>query len=219
MAMDELDVGGKPVRAYVADAAGHEAPGVVVFHAWWGLNEDVTAFADRLAHAGFFVLAPDLYSGAVTAEIDEAKRLTGTVDEDAANAIALAAVDRLAARAGADARIGAVGFSFGAHWSVWTATQRDRVGASVVYYGTTGGPVLEQPGAPVLGHFAADDPFEGPDDVAAFEQGLRGAGREITTYLYPGTGHWFAEPSRDAFRAEAASLAFERTVKFLRRTL
>ena len=219
MAMDELDVAGKPARAYVADAAGEDAPGVVVFHAWWGLNEDVTAFADRLADAGFFVLAPDLYSGAVTAEIDEAKRLTGTVDEDAANAIALAAVDRLAARPGADARIGAVGFSFGAHWSVWSATQRDRVGASVVYYGTTGGPVLEQPGAPVLGHFAEDDPFEGPDDVAAFEEGLRGAGREITTYLYPGTGHWVAEPSRDAFREEAANLAFERTVELLRRTL
>ena len=219
MALDELEVAGTPVRTYLADAAGDEAPGVVVFHAWWGLNEDVTAFADRLADAGFFVLAPDLYSGAVTAEIDEAKRLTGTVDEDAANAIALAAVDRLAARPGADGRIGAVGFSFGAHWSVWSATQRDRVGASVVYYGTTGGPVLAQPGAPVLGHFAEDDPFEGPDDVAAFEAGLRSAGREITTYLYPGTGHWFAEPSRDAFREEAANLAFERTVEFLRRTL
>jgi carboxymethylenebutenolidase len=217
--MDELEVEGQPVRTYVTNGAGGDAPGVVVFHAWWGLNEDVTAFADRLGDAGFFVLAPDLYSGAVTAEIDEAKRLTGTVNEDAANAIALAAVDRLAARPSPDARIGAVGFSFGAHWSVWSAAQRDRVGASVVYYGTTGGPVLEQPGAPVVGHFAEDDPFEGPDDVAAFEAGLRNAGREMTTYLYPGTGHWFAEPSRDAFRPEAADLAFERTVEFLRRTL
>ena len=219
MARDELDVAGQAVRTYVADAAGEGAPGVVVFHAWWGLNDDVQAFADRLASAGFFVLAPDLYSGALTAEIDEAKRLTGTVDEDAANAIALAAVDRLAARTGTDGRIGAVGFSFGAHWSVWSATQRDRVGGSVVYYGTTGGPVLEQPGAPVLGHFAEDDPFEGPDDVAAFEEGLRGAGRAVTTFLYPGTGHWFAEPSRDAYRHEAADLAFQRTVEFLRRNL
>ena len=219
VAMDELEVAGQSVRTYVADAAGDDAPGVVVLHAWWGLNDDVKAFADRLADAGFLVLAPDLYSGAVTADIDEAKRLTGTVDEEFANAIALAAVDRLASRPGADGRIGTVGFSFGAHWSVWTATQRDRVGGSVVYYGTTGGPVLNDPGAPVVGHFAEDDPFEGPDDVAAFEQGLRSAGREVTTYLYPATGHWFAEPSRDAYRPEAADLAFERTVEFLRRTL
>jgi carboxymethylenebutenolidase len=217
MAMDELEVGGARVRVYAAGAA--EAPGVVVFHAWWGLNDDVTAFADRLAAAGFAVLAPDLYSGNVTAEIDEAKRLTGTVDEDAANAVSLAAIDRLAGRAGAGGGVGAIGFSFGAHWSVWSATQRDRVAASIVYYGTTGGPVLDSPGAPVLGHFAEDDPFEGPDDVAAFEDSLRKAGRETTIHLYAGTGHWFAEPSRDAYRQDAADLALERTIEFLRRLL
>jgi dienelactone hydrolase len=37
--------------------------------------------------------------------------------------------------------------------------------------------------------------------------------------MYPGTGHWFAEPSRDAYRPDAAELAFERTVGFLREHL
>jgi carboxymethylenebutenolidase len=218
MAMDELEVAGQPVRAYVADAAGADAPGVVVFHAWWGLNDDVTAFADRLADAGFFVIAPDLYGGEVTADVDEAKRLTGTVDEEDANAIALAALERLAGRPGGSGTIGAVGFSFGAHWAVWSPAQHEGRGGSVVYYGTTGGPVLAQPGGPVLGHFAEDDPFEGPEDIAAFEEGLREGGRASTIHLYPDTGHWFAEPSRDAYRKEAADLAFERTVEFLRRS-
>ena len=217
MAMDELQVAGQRVRAYVADTAAADSPGVVVFHAWWGLNDDVTAFADRLAEAGFFAIAPDLYGGAVTAEVDEAKRLTGTVDEEHGNAIALAAVERLARRPGASPAIGAVGFSFGAHWAVWTPSQHDGSGPSVVYYGTTGGPVLAQRGGPVLGHFAEDDPFEGPEDIAAFEEGLREGGRLTTIHLYPDTGHWFAEPSRDAYRKEAADLAFERTVEFLGR--
>ena len=216
--MDQLEVAGQPVRAYVADSAGGEAPGVVVFHAWWGLNDDVTGFADRLADAGFSVIAPDLYGGAVTAEVDEAKRLTGSVDEEHANAIALSALEWLARRPrGSGAIAGAVGFSFGAHWSVWCPTQQHGRGASVVYYGTTGGPVLAQSGGPVLGHFAEDDPFEGPEDIAAFEEGLREGGRESTIHLYPGTGHWFAEPSRDAYRLEASDLAFARTVEFLRR--
>ena len=77
--------------------------------------------------------------------------------------------------------------------------------------------MLAQPGGPVLGHFAEDDPFEAPEDIAAFKEGLREGGRASTIHLYPGTGHWFAEPSRDAYRREASDVAFERTVEFLRR--
>ena len=217
--MEQLDANGRPTTLYVADAAGDDAPGVVLYHAWWGLNDDVKAFADRLADAGFHVVAPDLYRGSITAEIEEAKQLTRSVDEADADAIALAAIDRLTNRPNAPSRIGAVGFSFGAHWAMWSAAQRDAVGASVVYYGTTGGPFLAEARIPVQGHFAADDPFEGPDDVAAFEGALRDAGREVAIHTYPATGHWFAEPSRDAYRREAAEQALERTVAFLQEQL
>ena len=55
--------------------------------------------------------------------------------------------------------------------------------------------------------------------MTAFELGLRDAGRDVTIHRYPGTGHWFAEPSRDAYRRDAANLAFERTEAFLHRHL
>ena len=71
----------------------------------------------------------------------------------------------------------------------------------------------------MLGHFAESDPYEPDESVAAFEGELRDAGRDVVLHVYAGTGHWFAEPSRDAWRAEAADLAFERTVAFLRRHL
>ena len=215
---EQLDAIGRPTTAYVAKAAG-DAPGVVLYHAWWGLNDDVKAFADRLAEGGFFVIAPDIYRGSITAEVEEAKQLTRLVDEADADAIALAAIDRLAERPNAPGRIGAVGFSFGAHWAMWAAAQRDAVGASVVYYGTTGGPFLAEAQVPVQGHFAADDPFEGREDVAAFEGALRQARREVTIHTYPATGHWFAETSRDAYRREAAEQALARTVEFLREQL
>jgi carboxymethylenebutenolidase len=51
------------------------------------------------------------------------------------------------------------------------------------------------------------------------EDGFRAAGRRATVHRYPGTGHWFAEPSRDAYRKEAAELAFSRTIEFLRAEL
>ncbi|MFI5227061.1 MAG: dienelactone hydrolase family protein [Candidatus Limnocylindrales bacterium] len=219
-AFETVVAGDSTTRMYVAgDGRGH-APGVVVLHAWWGLNDDVVAFADRLAAAGFTVVAPDLYGdGQVASTVEDADRLSGAVAESAVNATALAAIDSLAERLGPTVPLAALGFSFGAHWAMWAPTQRDRVEATVLYYGTTGGSVLTHASVPVLGHFAEDDPYETDEGVAEFEEALRRAGREVTIRRYQGTGHWFAEPSRDAYRPAAADLAFERTVTFLRQRL
>jgi len=60
------------------------------------------------------------------------------------------------------------------------------------------------------------DSYEPDEQVTAFERAIRDAGRNVVIHRYVGTGHWFAEPSRDAWRPEAGHLAFERTVAFLR---
>jgi len=216
---EAIETGGDSTRLYVTGDLRPGAPGVVVFHAWWGLNGDVIAYADRLAAAGFAVVAPDLYRGALATTVDEAESLARSLDEASADSIALATVDRLTARLGPESKLGAVGFSLGAAWAMWTPLRRDRVVASVVYYGTTGGPVLEKGTASVIGHFAETDPFEPDASVEAFERALQSARRDVVVYRYPGTGHWFAEPSRDAWREAPANLAFERTVSFLRERL
>jgi carboxymethylenebutenolidase len=212
---------GKPARQYVAGDRAAGAPGVVVLHPWWGLNKDVTAYADRLAAAGFVVAAPDLFDGQVASTIEDAERLSSAGDDavESLNAIVLASVDRLADRLAPPSKLATLGFSFGAHWAMWAPTERDRVVASVVYYGSTSGGVLNRSTAPVLGHFAEFDPYETDEGIAEFEEALRSAGRDVTIHRYPDTGHWFAEPSQDAYRPEAADLAFERTMTFLRECL
>jgi carboxymethylenebutenolidase len=216
---ETIEAGGATSRVYAADDAGPEAPGVVVFHAWWGLNDDVVTYADRVAAAGFAVVAPDLYGGPVASTIEEADRLSASIDEAAADAIALATIDDLADRLGPAARLAAVGFSLGGAWSMWSPAERACVAASVVYYGSIEGPSLSRASVPVLGHFAETDPYESDEAIAAFEATLRSTGRDVVIHRYPGTGHWFAEPSRDAYRVAAADLAFERTIAFLGRHL
>jgi carboxymethylenebutenolidase len=218
-AFETIQVGVATTRAYVAGDFEPGAGGVVLLHAWWGLNHDIVAFADRLAAEGHAVVAPDMFDGQVAETIDHADQLAGSSDEAAIQPIVRAAVDLLASRLGEDVPLVAVGFSFGAAWAVWAPTELDGVAASVVYYGTYTGSVLSRASVPVLGHFAEDDPYETAETVAEFEQGLREAGREATIHRYPGTGHWFAEPSRDAYQSEAAELAFGRTIAFLRQHL
>ena len=215
---EQLRAGESGARAHVRIPADARS-GVVVLHAWWGLNDDVIAYADRLAGEGFAVVAPDMFGGQVASTIDEADRLSSEMNEELGQAITLAAVDLLADRLGPNAPLAALGFSFGGAWAIWAPTQRERLDATVVYYGTWVGSVLAEATAPVLGHFAEEDPYETDETVVAFEHGLRDAGRDVTIHRYPGTGHWFAEPSRDAYRPEAAEPAFQRTLAFLQQHL
>ena len=220
---DTLAVGDATTRLYVAGDVRPGALGVVVLHAWWGLNDDVTGYADRLADAGFAVVAPDMFGGQVASTIEEAERLSSAAESaeaaPAVEAIALASVDDLAERLGPASRLAVLGFSFGAAYATLIPAVRDLIVASVAYYGVYTGSHIDRSSAAVLGHFAEKDQFESDEGIAELEDAIRSAGREVTIDRYPGTGHWFAEPSRDAYRAEAADLAFDRTVAFLRKHL
>ena len=55
--------------------------------------------------------------------------------------------------------------------------------------------------------------------VDHLEASLRSAGRPVTFYRYPGVEHWFFEPDvTQAYNAAAASLAWDRTLAFLKRS-
>ena len=62
--------------------------------------------------------------------------------------------------------------------------------------------------------------FEPLEEVRTLEESIRAAGREVEFYTYPNTGHWVFEANRpDAYNAEAATLAWDRMIAFLRAQL
>ncbi len=78
---------GQALSGYLAEPAQpNGAPAVVVVQEWWGLNDQIRGVADRLAHAGFLVLVPDLYRGLSTVEKEEAHHLMTGLDFGAAAA-------------------------------------------------------------------------------------------------------------------------------------
>ena len=50
---------------FLAAPPSGAGPGVLVLHAWWGLNDTLKAFCTRLGDSGFVAFAPDLYHGKV----------------------------------------------------------------------------------------------------------------------------------------------------------
>jgi carboxymethylenebutenolidase len=199
--------------------AGKGAP-VLVLHAWWGLNETMKAFCRRLAEAGFVAFAPDLYHGQVAETIAEAETLGEALDANhrQAKAEIAEAARFLHERTGqAAGGLAVIGFSLGAYYALDLSTaDPEHVHAVVLFYGTGPGDFSSSRAA-YLGHFAETDEYEPPANVDELEADLRRAGRPVTFYRYPDTGHWFFEPDRpQAFNPVAANLAWERTLAFLK---
>jgi carboxymethylenebutenolidase len=197
-------------------------PAVLVLHAWWGLNDTMKAFCTQLAESGFVAFAPDLYHGQVADTIADAEALGQALDANYVQAkaeIAEAAM-YLDERAGQDGHgLAVIAFSLGAYYALdLAAAQPERIHSVVLFYGTGDGDYSRSRAA-YVGHFAEDDEFEPQTSVDALEESLRRAGRPVTFYRYSGSGHWFFEPDRpQAYNQEAASLAWDRTLAFLKRT-
>jgi carboxymethylenebutenolidase len=207
-------------EGFVAIPTNGTGPGVLVLHAWWGLNDTIKNFCTRLAEAGFVAFAPDLYHGKIANTIPDAETLRDALDANylQAKAEIAQAVAFLHERANRDARgLAVIGFSLGAYYALdLSNADAEPIRSVVVFYGT-GVEDFSNSNAAYLGHFAGNDPFEPQAAVENLEQALTRAGRPVTIYTYPDTGHWFFEPDRaDAYNKAAAELAWERTLAFLK---
>lgn len=210
-------------KGYLAKPTVENAPGVLVLHAWWGLNEDIQELCDKLAQSGFVAFAPDLYDGAIAETREEAEAAAGSIFEnvDKAKAVVAEAARFLSGHVDSSHRgLGVVGLSLGGFLALEISNAKpDLIPAVVVFY-ATGSTDFSESHASYLGHFAASDEFEPQSNVDGLEKMLRDAGCPVTFHQYAGTSHWFAEPSRsEAYNAEAASIAWDRTIQFLRQQL
>lgn len=192
--------------------------GVLVLHPWWGLNDDVRSYAERLRGEGYKVATPDLYHGRVATTIDAAMPLRDELDQNWKGA--MTEIEEALSKLSAEAdRVAVLAWSMGV-WFSWQLAQArpERVHALVSYYGlgeVERGKALP----PILGHFAEQDEFESPAEVRSTEQKLVESGGVAQFHVYPRTKHWFDEPSRPEFDNDASALAFERTLAFLKQHL
>ncbi len=216
--METFEVKGGSFGGHLSLPDAGQGIGVLVLHAWWGLNQFTVHACDRLAQAGFVALAPDYYGGKVARSIDEAEAYRQALDRKSTIKLVAMALDTLCSHpAAASPRVGVIGFSLGCGFAIEAARSRSRhVQAVVLYYGTGGGK-FDRVRAAFLGHFAEDDRWGAHSvKVNALADRIRSAGLRADFVTYRSTEHWFAEADRPEYDRAAAELAWERTVGFLR---
>jgi carboxymethylenebutenolidase len=216
----QYQAGNEMANAYMSIPESGKGPGVIVLHAWWGLNAFFMKLCDLLSQEGFVALAPDLYDGEVATTIDEARSLRSKINRKVANTDMKGAVAYLLSHeAVVKPKVSVIGFSLGASYANWLAINKPKDIQSVVLFYGEGGGRFEKSQATYLGHYAERDRYgAGPEKVKVFKERLLEAGRDVTFYTYKDTEHWFFEEDRpDAYRAESAKLAWERTIEYLRK--
>lgn len=212
-----IELGGGHAYLSVPEGVSAPMPAVVVIHEWWGLNDHIRHWSDRLAEDGYATLAVDLYGGEVATDPDGAMRLMKAVEPAKAEAMLAAAHELLAS----DPRIAAdkqavIGWCFGGGWSLRDAIATPGLDAAVIYYGhpVTDAAQLASIEAPLLGVFANQDQAIPPAVVDAFAKALEAAGKSIELHRYDAV-HAFANPSNANYDQAAAAEAWAHTREFL----
>ena len=214
-----VDVG--DMKAYLSlPKVGEPVGAVVVIHEWWGLNDHVKHWTDRLASDGYAALAVDLYDGTVATTREEALAAMRQAGSDEKKAL-----ERLAAAHAflsdpegdiAAERTASIGWCFGGAWSLKLAMAEPELDGAVIYYGrlVDDPQALKTIQAPVLGVFGNNDRGIPPEAVAKFKAAMDTAGKDIQLRQYD-ANHAFANPSSARYDAEHAAAAWRETRAFL----
>ena len=221
---ESFDAPGGAIACYIARPASRpkRRPAVIVIHENRGLNAHIEDVARRLAHAGFLAVAPDALSGSGGTPQDEdlARQRIGELDRDAALGIYLAAVRHAAQHEHSTGKVGCVGFCWGGGMAGRLAANAPELAAAVVFYGMP--PAAEEAArihVPMLLNCAGRDTRIN-DSVPAFEAALAAAGQRYELHMYADVDHAFHNDTNAArYNADAAALAWKRSVEFLTREL
>jgi len=207
---------GHAFACWFAPAEGRSRGAVIVLQEIFGVNAHIQSVCARLAKEGYDAYAPALFdrlqrgftSGYSKEEVAQALQFLPRLDWAAMVADTLATVQ--AARR-TQASVALMGFCLGASVAWMAAQSRPGIAAVVGYYG---GQIVqhldEPPRSPTLLHYGETDHTIPMTDV----ERIRSQRPECELHIYP-AGHGFNCDARASYEPASATLAWERSMRWL----
>ena len=195
-------------------------PGIVVVHENRGLNPYIEDTARRAALAGYITIAPDALSplGGYPGNDDEGREMQRKRDRNEMLEDFIAAFEYLKGHENCNGKIGVVGFCFGGWISNMMAVQVSDLAAAVPFYGGQPTENIEDINAPLMLQYAGLDERVNAG-WPAYEEALKEYDKKYTVFFYPDVNHGFHNTSTPRYDAEAAELAWKRTMDFFKENL
>jgi carboxymethylenebutenolidase len=196
-------------------------PTVLVVQEIFGVHEHIKDLCRRFAKAGYYAIAPELYSRQGNpAAISDTQELIKTIVSKVPDAQVMADLDAAAVYAKSTgkadtARLAVTGFCWGGRMVWLYAAHNPQLKAAVAWYGSIDRPRTElQPKypidlaadlkAPVLGLYGAADTGIPVESVERMRAACKAANKTCEIVIYPDTPHGFNADYRPSYRAEQA---------------
>lgn len=211
---------GHELGAYVSRPNGAPTAGLVVVQEAFGVNQHIRSVADGFARDGFLAIAPALFDrvergvelGYEGADRDKGIALARQMNPETSVKDIAAALQYL--RSESAGKCGVIGYCFGGTMAWLSATRLDPQAAVGYYGGYIGKFANEKPRCPVMLHFGTLDKHIPKEEIDKVQE----AHPEVQIFWYE-ADHGFNCDMRASYNPEAAKLARERSLAFLKKHL
>ena len=223
-------INGNPAPGHlVAPDRSGPMPAIVVIQEVFGLNDDIRDIARKFASLGYVTLAPELYHGEESIDLEEARKFRMAMNMEQAEQELDSAVRYLRALPKVDGSpVGVIGFCMGGGLCLNTAIRSSGPGtaaidAAAIFYG--GGDLpsddqVRQIKCPIFGAYGAEDHGIPPEKIHQFQSLLNASNVQNELHIYEGAGHSFFNTARPSeFNETAAGEAWSHVTAFFANAL
>jgi dienelactone hydrolase len=205
--------GGVTLEGFLAydDSIAGKRPGVLIVHQWQGLTDYEKMRAKMLAQMGYVAFCADIYGkDSQPKNLQEAGALAGKFKSDRSllRARVNAGLDELKSNQYVDPdRVAAIGYCFGGTTVIELARSGAKLNGVVSFHGGLDSPTPadgQNIRCRLLVLAGANDPFQKPSDLAAFEQEMRNSKVDWQITFYGGAVHAFTQPDVDKLNLSGA---------------
>jgi carboxymethylenebutenolidase len=211
---------------------GGPFPTALVVHEIWGVHEHIKDLCRRLAKAGYYAIAPELYARqGNAAAIPDTQQIIREIVAKVPDAQVMSDLDAAAAFAKASGKadtnkLAVTGFCWGGR-IVWLyASHNPDLKAAVAWYGvdrqsselTPKNPadLAADLKCPVLALYGGADQSIPPELIEKRQAACKAAGKICESKIYPDTPHGFLADYRPSYRPEAAKDGWDRMLAWFK---